>query len=56
MRKTKIIATLGPVTDSPDMIGCMIDAGMNIARLTMSHATHDWLRRVVADIQMRVVA
>src|SRR3954471_10215674 len=51
MRKTKIIATLGPATDSPEMIGKMIDAGLNIARLNMSHAPHEWVRRVVQDIR-----
>ena len=51
MRKTKIIATLGPATDSAEMIGRLIDAGMNIARLNMSHGTHDWIRRVVTDIR-----
>ena len=51
MRKTKIIATLGPATASTEMIGKMIDAGMNIARLNMSHAPHDWVRRVVKDIR-----
>ena len=44
MRKTKIIATLGPATESEDMINKLIDAGMNIARLNMSHASHDWIR------------
>ncbi|MEW6161144.1 MAG: pyruvate kinase [Verrucomicrobiota bacterium] len=51
MRKTKIVATLGPATDSPEMIGRLLDAGLNIVRLNMSHATHDWVRRVVADIR-----
>ncbi|MDB6023519.1 MAG: pyk [Pedosphaera sp.] len=51
MRKTKIIATLGPATDSPEMIGRLIDAGLNIFRLNMSHAPHDWTRRVVRDIR-----
>ena len=51
MRKTKIIATLGPSTDSAEMIGRLIDAGMNLARLNMSHAPHDWVRRVVRDIR-----
>src|SRR5437763_141481 len=51
MRKTKIIATLGPATDSPEMIGKLIDAGLDIVRLNMSHATGDWVRRVVADIR-----
>ena len=51
MRSTKIIATLGPATDSPEMLGRMIDAGMNIARLNMSHAPADWVRRVVRDLR-----
>lgn len=51
MRRTKIIATLGPATDSPEMIGRLIDAGLNVVRLNMSHATHDWIRRVVPDIR-----
>src|SRR5260370_246434 len=51
MRKTKIIATLGPATESPEMIGKLIDAGMNIARLNMSHGNHDWVRRVAAAIR-----
>jgi pyruvate kinase len=56
MRRTKIIATLGPATDSPEMLGRMIDGGMNIARLNMSHATHDWVRRVVKDIRQAAAA
>ena len=51
MRKTKIIATLGPATESPEMLGKLIDAGLNIARINMSHAPHDWVRRVVKDIR-----
>src|SRR2546422_714868 len=51
MRRTKIIATLGPATDSAEMIGKLIDAGVNIFRLNMSHAPHDWTRRVVKDIR-----
>src|SRR5207249_11911765 len=51
MRKTKIIATLGPATDSPEMLGKLLDAGMDIARLNMSHAPHEWARRVVRDIR-----
>src|SRR5580692_11573662 len=51
MRKTKIIATLGPATDSPEMLGRLIDAGLNVFRLNMSHAPHDWTRRVVRDIR-----
>src|SRR5260221_9139405 len=50
-RKTKIISTLGPATDSPDMLRRLIVAGVNIFRLNMSHAPHDWVRRVVRDIR-----
>ncbi|HYT59809.1 MAG TPA: pyruvate kinase [Haliangiales bacterium] len=51
MRKTKIIATLGPATDSPEMIHQLIDAGVNVFRLNMSHAPHQWVDRVVHDIR-----
>ncbi len=56
LRKTKIIATLGPATESGEMIGKLIDAGVNIFRLNMSHAPHDWVRRVVADIRTHSMA
>jgi len=56
LRKTKIIATLGPATDSAEMIGKLMDAGVNIFRLNMSHAPHDWVRRVVPDIRTQSAA
>ena len=51
MRRTKIVATLGPATESPEMIRKLVAAGMNVARLNMSHAPHDWIRRVVPEIR-----
>jgi pyruvate kinase len=51
MRKTKIVATLGPATSTPVMIAALIDAGANIFRLNMSHAPHDWVRSVVQVIR-----
>jgi pyruvate kinase len=47
LRRTKIVSTLGPATDSAEMIGKLVDAGVNVFRLNMSHAPHDWIRRVV---------
>src|ERR1035437_8235765 len=56
LRKTKIIATLGPRTESAEMIGKFMDAGVNVFRLNMSHATHDWVRRLVKDIRAAAAA
>jgi pyruvate kinase len=51
MRKTKIIATLGPATESPEMLRKMIQAGVDIFRLNMSHADHGWVRNIVKEIR-----
>ena len=55
LRQTKIIATLGPATESAEMIGRLIDAGVNLFRLNMSHATHEWVKRVVPTIRSAVL-
>ncbi|HAC33414.1 MAG TPA: pyruvate kinase, partial [Gammaproteobacteria bacterium] len=39
-RRTKIIATVGPASDSRQTLGKLIDAGVNIFRLHMSHGDH----------------
>lgn len=41
IRKTKIVATIGPASDSLETIKAMIQAGMNVARLNLSHGTLD---------------
>ncbi len=40
---TKIIATLGPATESKEMLTQLILAGVDILRLNMAHATHQWV-------------
>ncbi len=50
-RKTKVIATLGPATESPEMIRALIDEGVNIFRINMSHAKHEQVRKNVEDIR-----
>jgi pyruvate kinase len=50
-RKTKIVVTIGPATESPEMLQALIQAGANVLRLNMSHAPHDWARQVVAQIR-----
>ena len=39
--KTKIIGTIGPATNTPDMIASLIKAGLDVARLNFSHGTHE---------------
>lgn len=41
MKKSKIVCTLGPSSNDPSMIKQMIEAGMNVARLNLSHGTHE---------------
>jgi pyruvate kinase len=51
MHKTKIICTLGPATESSEILRQMIQAGADVFRLNMSHATHDWVREIVPRIR-----
>ncbi len=61
LRRTKIVCTLGPGSDSPECIKAMINAGMNVARINFSHGLaedHIALARLVREIasgQHRVV-
>ncbi len=41
MRKTKIVCTLGPSTNTEEVLTGMVKAGMNVARLNFSHGTHE---------------
>ena len=56
LRKTKIVATLGPATASSEIIGALIEAGLNVARINMSHAPHDWVRRIVRTVREAAAA
>jgi pyruvate kinase len=57
MRRAKIVCTLGPASRTPEMIGRLMDAGMDVARLNFSHGDHDShvaaLRTVRAEAQRR---
>ena len=41
LKKTKIVCTIGPASDSEEMLTKLAEAGMNVARLNFSHGDHD---------------
>lgn len=45
MRRTKIVATLGPATDNPEIIEELIRAGVDVVRLNFSHGSHEEQKR-----------
>src|SRR3974390_2392802 len=49
--KTKIVATIGPASQSPAILRQMICAGMNVARLNFSHGEFEKHRRVIRNIR-----
>ena len=51
IRKTKIVATIGPACDSVETLEEMIRAGMNVARLNLSHGTHETQYESLARIR-----
>ena len=50
-RQTKIIATIGPATESEEMLAALIGEGVDVMRLNMAHATHDWIREITQRIR-----
>lgn len=54
MRRTKIICTLGPASNSEEVVSEMIRAGMNVARFNFSHGTHEeHLQRMDMVVKLR---
>ena len=47
VRRTKIVCTIGPATSSFEGLESLAKAGMNVARLNMSHADHDGAQRII---------
>jgi pyruvate kinase len=59
--RTKIVATIGPASRSPDVLKQMVQAGMNVARLNFSHGSYDdhtetvaMIRQVAEELEMPV--
>lgn len=62
-RKTKIVCTIGPCTSTREMIWKLAEAGMNVARLNMSHGDHashqktiDMVKEYNAQFEDKVIA
>lgn len=50
-RRTKIIITLGPASESESALERLIQAGADVVRLNMAHAKHDWVRTVIRRVR-----
>lgn len=55
LRRTKIIATIGPASDNPRIIKEMILAGMDIARLNLSHGSASWHTEMAEQIRTQAM-
>ena len=51
MRKTKIVCTLGPASESEEIVEGLCRAGMNVARLNFSHGTHEYHKERVETVK-----
>jgi len=51
MRKTKIVCTIGPATNSYEKIEQLIQAGMDVARLNFSHGSYEDHLQVIENIR-----
>ena len=51
MRRAKIVATIGPASDSAEKLRDLLEAGVNVARINMSHGAHERHGEVVARLR-----
>ena len=51
LRRTKIVATLGPASSDRNVIASLFAAGADVFRINMSHTTHERMRELVATIR-----
>jgi pyruvate kinase len=51
MRRTKIVCTIGPASCSPEALRSLAQAGMNVARINLSHGTHEQHAEVIGHMR-----
>ncbi|GJL54871.1 MAG: pyruvate kinase [Nitrospirales bacterium] len=51
MRRAKILCTVGPKSATPHMLEALLNNGMNMVRLNMSHGTHHWHAKTIKMIR-----
>jgi pyruvate kinase len=51
LRQTKVIVTIGPATESEEMLEAIIKEGVDVCRINMAHADHNWVRDISAKIR-----
>ena len=51
-RRTKIVGTIGPATNSKEMLNKIVEAGLNVARLNFSHGTHADHEQVIKELRI----
>ena len=51
IRKTKIIATIGPSTSSKEKLTALMQKGVNVCRLNLSHLSHDKAKEIISNIK-----
>ena len=56
LRRTKILATLGPATDDPKVLDALISAGVDVVRANLSHGTPDEHRARAESVRDRARA
>ena len=50
-KKTKIVCTMGPATESDEVLRELILAGMNVARFNFSHGSHEYHRTMIGRVR-----
>ena len=54
LRRVKILATLGPASQDPAVLARLFEAGVDVFRINMSHASHDAMRERIKDMRTKL--